>query len=155
MRYLQLLLILLPFFIALMAEPSRASSNCDLTAQVLDEAITLSRQVKQNRAIRRLKEFICLNPNLAQPHQMLGVILATDGDTASGINELKTAIKLDPDLFTSWLNLGAVYQSLGQPEEAIATYDDFLKRFSGNDMHDQILELRDNLYQETRSFPPP
>lgn len=145
----RLLLISLLFFSGTL--PVFTSEQQSSSTPVLEEATALSKQGCQHKAISRLRKFISLNPNLAKPHQLLGIILAVNGDTTSGIEELKTAIELDPSSPETWLNLAAVYQSQGSIDAAIAIYDDFLRRFSDSTMNRQIHKLRDSLFAETKS----
>ncbi len=78
-------------------------------------------------AAELLKQAIVLNPRCAEAHHNYGLALAKLGNTAEGIEELKAATRLKPDLMETWLTLAGLQQAAGQMRDAISTYDEYLK----------------------------
>lgn len=70
----------------------------------------------QKRAVR-------VRPKDANARRALGVYLFRAGDTAAGIETLRHAVTLDPNLLAGWNSLGWTYRALGKFEDANACYE--------------------------------
>ena len=66
---------------------------------------------------------------MPQAHHQLGIALAKLGDNEGAANEFSTAIKLDPNMAASWLNLAGIDQAAGKIDQAKETYLEFVRRF--------------------------
>ena len=87
---------------------------------------------------RTLREEIKINPNDAEAHKSLGVLLISLERYEEAIEAYKQAIKIKPDDAVAYLALGFVYFNLGRYEEAIEPYgqairlkSDFAKAYFG------------------------
>lgn len=105
-------------------------------------------------AAELLKQATVLAPQCAEAHHNLGLALAKLGDTAQGIEQLKLATQLKPELVEAWLTLAGLQQAAGQMQEAIDTYDTYLKRAQEQNRVDATSSiarrLRDELAAELK-----
>lgn len=106
-----------------------ASSKLLNARRLLIEGTDCLHNNQNQQAKVKLQEACSIAPDLPQAHHQLGIALAKLGENQAAINEFSTATKLDPNLAASWLNLAAVYQSSGNSESAISTYQEFINRF--------------------------
>lgn len=117
-------------FLASPAIAQGTSSPTDAQAtQMVNHALALIRANRNDEAAAELKQVVQMVPSSAKAHHSFGLALAKVGDNQSAISEFKTAISLNPDLDAAWLTLGGLYQSVGKLDDALATYNEFLKRF--------------------------
>jgi TolB-like protein len=65
-----------------------------------------------------------LNPTLAMPHAVLGVMFSRTGDHETSLRELDTAIELDRRESTAWMWRGMRTTILGYLEEALKYYQE-------------------------------
>jgi Tfp pilus assembly protein PilF len=66
---------------------------------------------------------LALNPRQKEVHYNLGTAYAERKDMQNAIEELKSAVLLDPDYAAAWSNLALVYQKTGQDAEALAAHE--------------------------------
>lgn len=107
-----------------------------------DEGLLLMRSNSNEQAMQKFKQSIAAFDGYAEVHHSLALSYAKLGNTDEAINELKRAVELNPDLPSSWIALGGVYQAKGDIDQAIETYDAFLKRFPQDAMLAKISGLR-------------
>lgn len=101
------------------------SSTRSVSAMVNDGIQMLSMNRNEEAAVL-LKKAVELYPSSAEAHHSLGLALAKLGASDKAIQELETARSLDPSLYSSWLTLAGLHQSLGHMDQAIALYTGFL-----------------------------
>ena len=112
----------------------------DVTGMANNQSLLKARQLmiegtdylhsnQNDLAKAKLTEACSLVPDLPQAHHQLGIALAKLGENDQAILEFSTAIKLDPNMAASLLNLAAVYQSAGNIEQAKETYKQFISSF--------------------------
>lgn len=71
-------------------------------------------------------------PKNSLAHNMLGVTYAERGQVAQALKEFKTAVALQPESPSLWFNVATAYHQLGQLQQAVAAYDEVLKRDPNN-----------------------
>ncbi len=113
--------------------------------KLLSEAIQLMKVQESKQACKLLKRSVKLAPDLAEAHHNLGLALAKTSKIEAGIAELRESTRLKPSLTESWISLGGLEQSIGQTKDAIATYQEFLKRFPNHPLFLRIQTLTKNL----------
>ena len=59
---------------------------------------------------------------------MLGATLFMQGDYPAAVEAMELAIRLNPDTYQNYFNLGMTLEKLERPDEAIKLYEDCLKR---------------------------
>ena len=64
-----------------------------------------------DRAITELKAAIALKPGFADAHNALGLALARKGELKLSAESFRTAIRLDPKLYTAHRNLGRSFNN--------------------------------------------
>ncbi len=89
-----------------------------MLAQALLRAGPDPSQAEFQEAQRMLKTTIELNPNHARAHGLLGKSYATAGNTTEAIQELETALRLDPADRTSAYQLALLYGKIGEQDLA-------------------------------------
>ena len=136
------------YILGLFLPPAFASDKVAGTADVsalISNGLSLMRANRNSEAAAVLEHAIQLAPGSAEAHHNYGLALAKLGDTASGIEQLKMATKLKPDLSESWLTLAGLEQSAGQMQDAMETYNTFLKRTEDrtdlNDTRSKVKQL--------------
>lgn len=83
------------------------------------------------KTIRRALEFarkaVSIDPNHAQARSQLGYIYMRNGEYDLAIKELQAAIKLNPNNWRSYRDMGAVLLYAGRPAEALVWYEESMK----------------------------
>jgi hypothetical protein len=97
--------------------------------KMVNDSVGLLQQNQNQEAVDVLLKAEQLAPDMANIHTNLGLGLAKLGRSQEAIKELETAKSLDPDLAATYLTLGGIYQSQGQVNQAIDTYNEFVRRF--------------------------
>jgi tetratricopeptide (TPR) repeat protein len=105
------------------------SPNSYKAAQMVNQAVALLQQNRNQEAVDLLLQAEPMAPELANLHTDLGLGLAKLGRNQEALKELETARGMDPTSSNTLLTLGGLYQSQGQINQAISTYSDFLARF--------------------------
>ena len=59
---------------------------------------------------------------------MLGAALLMQGDCPAAVDALELAIRLNPDTYQNYFNLGMTMEKLDRIDEAIKWYEDCLER---------------------------
>jgi tetratricopeptide (TPR) repeat protein len=75
---------------------------------------------------------IRLSPDLVQARFLHGLELGRENKPAEAAEDFRTAVKLMPDLLEARLNLGIALVNLGQRDEALAQFDEVLRRSPTN-----------------------
>jgi tetratricopeptide (TPR) repeat protein len=81
-----------------------------------------------DEAARWYREAIAIRP---EPDVIvdLGACLVNGGKPADGLAEFEKALKMSPEHRKAAFNKGVALMELGRPQEAVAVWDDLLKRF--------------------------
>ena len=74
-------------------------------------------------ATRELRRAIELAPKDAFPRHELAALLMDEGDYRAAISQLKEVVKLEPQNFEGWLDLGICYAQKGFYAEAERAYE--------------------------------
>ncbi|MCP4713993.1 MAG: tetratricopeptide repeat protein [Deltaproteobacteria bacterium] len=74
------------------------------------------------QALRHYREALQINPDSAQTHHSIGVLLAAQGATLQSIEHYREALRLDPAAADTHNNLGNCYQRQGSLNLAIEHY---------------------------------
>jgi tetratricopeptide (TPR) repeat protein len=89
----------------------------------LERALNMEAMHDADGAIRELRAAIRLDPNDADAHNDLGVMLSMFKDDVNGaIAEYRTAIRLNPNYVAAHVNLGKALLDKGDVDGAIAEY---------------------------------
>jgi len=73
-------------------------------------------------AVRGFRESIKADPTYTAPRMRLAQTLDRQGKPKDAAAELEAAIGIDRHLYEAYLELGAIYERLGQNEKALAIY---------------------------------
>jgi tetratricopeptide (TPR) repeat protein len=84
---------------------------------------------KLAQALIKVKEVLKQNPKSAPAQELLGAILALQGEAGAGLKALQEAVRLNPQQGTALTKIGDVYLAQGKPGEAKAQ---FLKAIKAN-----------------------
>ena len=79
-------------------------------------------------AFEHLQVVLADNPDHAQGHRLIGMVLQSLGRTSEAVEHYRSALRLRPDLIAVNLNLGVALQQIGRGDEAIRLYRDVLSR---------------------------
>ena len=86
------------------------------------EAAELAGQERLDEAAERYRQASQIEPDFAEAHYNLGVVLQWQGKAIDAAGAFRRAINLKPDYFEAHTNLGAALETLGRPEDAISAY---------------------------------
>jgi tetratricopeptide (TPR) repeat protein len=89
----------------------------------LNLALTYSDQERFDEATRALERAIELAPDDAFPRHELAAIRMDGGDYRAAIGQLKEVVRIEPQNFEAWLDLGICYAQKGFYAEAERAYD--------------------------------
>ena len=123
--------------------------------QLLIEGTDCLHNNHNQQAKVKLANACAIAPDLPQAHHQLGIALAKLGENEEAMNEFSTAIKLDPNIAASWLNLAAVYQTSGDIGRAKTTYQEFISRFPQDKDISKIRALVESLNASASAFSKP
>ena len=99
-------------------------------------------------AIEIFKHAEALAPEMPEIHHNLGVALAKLGKSKEAIIHLEKAKELNPNLASTWLSLGGLYQTEGRINDAIETYKQYTSRFPNDPMVGKVTSLIQGLEKE-------
>ena len=80
-----------------------------------------------DKAIRFFEKALSIDPDLAEAHNNLGVVLTDKGDLDGAIREYREAIRIDPDHAGAHSNLGVALKDKGDLEGAIREYHEAIR----------------------------
>ncbi len=107
-------------------------------------------------SVSTYNEFLLRFPNHnmhAKVNASLGFLYAKLGKNEEAVAELVKAVEQNPNLASSWITLGGVYQAKGDIDRAIATYAQYLQRADKKDpMYSKINALVSSLSKERSSL---
>jgi predicted O-linked N-acetylglucosamine transferase (SPINDLY family) len=109
----------------LTASVNRAASQQLSVPELFDCAETLTSRGESQSAIELYKTWIAYNADDKMLHAVYfnyGVSLAAVGDRVGAINAYGEGIRLKPDFYPSYINLGVALESCGQAGKAIAKW---------------------------------
>ncbi|HLV88957.1 MAG TPA: tetratricopeptide repeat protein [Candidatus Sulfotelmatobacter sp.] len=93
----------------------------------LDYATLLIRQDRIDEARPYLDQALTINPNNAQTHFQMGILLEKAKEPQRSLDELRVAIKLDPKLAGALYRAARVCQKMGRTEESQRYFDEYKK----------------------------
>ena len=99
-------------------------------------------------AIKIFKHAESLAPNFPEVQHNLGIALAKLGKSKEAIFHLEKAKALNPNLASTWLSLGGLYQTEGRINEAITVYKQYIARFPNDPMVSKVSSLVQGLQKE-------
>ena len=76
-----------------------------------------------NEAIEHMKKYAFLAPGLANPHDSLGDVLSVMGEYEEAADEFRTSVAVQPDFYTSYINLGKTYLYRGMIKSGLDIMD--------------------------------
>jgi Flp pilus assembly protein TadD len=88
----------------------------------LNLGLTLAEQGKIEEAERALRTAVELSPRDAYPRHELAALQMDAGDYRAAIAQLKEVVRLEPDGFEAWLDLGICYAQKGFYAESERAY---------------------------------
>jgi predicted O-linked N-acetylglucosamine transferase (SPINDLY family) len=97
------------------------TQQMDITG-MLDCAERLKAAGQKQQAVEIYKTWIAYNPDHPVLHAVYfnyGVSLGEIGDTAGAVNAFRAAIRLKPDFYPPYINLGSMLDGLGHGERAV------------------------------------
>ena len=102
------------------AEKSAAKPKTPMTpAQAMGRAVALMNEGKLQQAERVCRQIIEARPGIAEPHNILGVILHRQGDAKAAIKSIQKAIKLNGAVANFRANVGEMLRQEGDIDKAI------------------------------------
>jgi tetratricopeptide (TPR) repeat protein len=85
-----------------------------------------------NEAIRYLNQAMRMAPYDAGAYYVRGMLLAHQGDSIASVNNLRTAINLNPRLLRAYVQCSSIYLKLNQTNEAFELNTRAISRFPDN-----------------------
>ena len=101
----------------------RTPDRTDLRLKFVER---LSRFGDLDAALDECRAVVALNPQEAQAHMQLGVLLMARQDWKAAGSSLQHAVQLDPELTQAHYNLGSVHYALGNVTAAMQSYREAL-----------------------------
>ena len=95
-------------------------------------------QKQPDKAVARVQDQLTKQPNNSNYHYILGALLLNKGDLISSEAQLRRAVDLDKNNTDALLKLGQVQVAEGSTDQAIATYQGFVRN-NPRDVRFQIL----------------
>ncbi|HEY9868567.1 MAG TPA: tetratricopeptide repeat protein [Candidatus Obscuribacterales bacterium] len=126
------------------------SAETAQAALLVNEGLALIRANRNEDAVAKLNTAVQLAPALPEAHHNLGIALAKLGRYPEAIEHLQIVLEARPDLASTWLTLGGLYQSTGQLDQSIYCYRQFLNRFPTHGEVPKITNLVKGLEGEAK-----
>lgn len=105
-------------------------------------------------AVASLSQAAELAPEMAEIQHNLGIALGKSGRTEEAIQALEKARAINPNLDSTWMSLGGLYQTEGRLQDAVDAYNEFLKRFPKDPNTGKIQSIVKGLEKEIASAGP-
>lgn len=102
-------------------------------------------------AVASLSQAAELAPDMAEIQHNLGIALGKTGRTEEAIQALEKARAINPNLDSTWMSLGGLYQTEGRLQDAVSAYNEFLKRFPKDPNVGKIQSIVKGLEKEIAS----
>ena len=109
------------------------SAILDTIVRVLEQGMDAYRAGDLDLAVAKLREGLGVDPGSFQLHYHLGLVLGRGEDIFDAIQELETAVDLQPRHFAALKNLAILYQRAGFKYKAIEMWE----RALGNSPDDE------------------
>src|SRR5437870_4186373 len=110
------------------ASSTQVSSNANSApAAELRRAAELLQSGKPDEAEPILRRVIVSNPDNADAHNLLGVILDQRGQTRAAEREYRTSLRLNPNAISAIANLGVLLAHTKRDDEAIKIFEAVLR----------------------------
>lgn len=98
----------------------------DVKEQIIKSALILHQSGNLPEAERLYLEILTESPNDGNALNLLGFLKIQNKQFDEAINYLKKALKIYPDFFEAWFNLGLAYKNNNQFDNAIKAYENAL-----------------------------
>jgi superkiller protein 3 len=131
--------------------PRNATLNYLLADALLraDPGVDSPETAEARTALRRA---LRARPGFAKAHATLGKLQLRAGDVAGAVDELRTAVKLDPNDRLALNQLVLAYRRLGRPDDA-ATVAGQLKKLLETERSEEVARNRVRLYRAPATSP--
>ena len=116
-----------------------------------NQAYEMIKTEKYRMAVEILNKALAQCPHLASAHTNLGLALVRLGENEPAVEHLKQAIALDPARPAPWINLASAFQLSGHLTAALATTQEFLRRFPTSAMASKVKDLSQHLALEVNN----
>jgi predicted Zn-dependent protease len=123
-------------------------TNTYQAAMLVKDALTSMRANQNDDAFQKLSQAVQLSPTLADAHYDLAIVDARLGKVADAIPEMQKAIDLGDNNEGALISLGGFYQSAGQIDLAVNTYNQFVDRYPQSAQVSRIKALVHSLSKE-------
>src|SRR5437764_3924737 len=108
------------------ATQASANANTAVTTE-LRRAADLLQSGKLDAAEPILHRVLASNPNNADAHNLLGVVMDQRGKSETAEREYRTSLRLNPNGLSAMANLGVLLARTGRADEAIKTFESVLQ----------------------------
>src|SRR5262249_10340554 len=105
----------------------RGNMTVPAVADVFARALQNHRAGNLGEARRPYQEILRVAPDHADSHHLLGVLAYQRGRYDEAVRLIRHALTLNPGAAVYHSNLGATYEALDQTEEALASFQQFLR----------------------------
>jgi tetratricopeptide (TPR) repeat protein len=99
-----------------------------------------------------LTEFVLAHGSVADGYYQIGMGYLAMGEAEAAIPALERVVEVDPDYPDAYLNLGIAYRRAERNEDALAVYDEALKRAEDSETRAIVLTNRANVYLGLERF---
>ncbi len=106
-----------------------------------------------NEAIEHMKKYAFLAPDLANPHDSLGDVLAVMGEYEEAASEYRTSLTVQPDFYTSYINLGKTYLYRGMIKSGLDIMDQVHVMVEGSNLGRKVDQDLINTYLSLDMLP--
>lgn len=127
-------------------------TNTYQAAMLVKDALASMRANQNDDAFQKLNQAIQLSPTLADAHYDLSIVLARLGKVTDAIAEMQKAIELGDNNEGAMISLGGFYQSAGQIDQAVSTYNQFVAQYPQSVQAPRIKALVRNLTKESNQI---
>jgi len=124
-------ILLVVYLIGCASQPEKAKVGSSYDVKKFANHIQQGNEMMQKRqyeeAIAEYREASEINPEMAEPHNLIGICYFQLGKFRQAKDEFLKAIGMNPSFASAYNNLGTVYHAQSNYEEAIKAFEDALK----------------------------
>lgn len=107
-------------------ERRRAQSGSDTVDLLMDQALRATRSGAPGRALDLLDAALRIRPAFSEGYVRRALVRFQTSDSSGAIEDLSAAIEADPDNWSAFEGVAAVFVALGDDEAAAVAYDQAL-----------------------------